>query len=271
MNRPRLSRALPALGRNSVAIMFQYRGEIVLWAMWGVVYPAVALAMWSAAIPAGSASGNIRGYSQNDFAGYFLLNMIVGHFSAAWDAFDLGYMVRSGSMSPLLLRPILPIWNSLTGNLAYKVVTLVILIPIWLGFALLVHPHFETNGIDLVLGIPAAILAAAINYIWGYNIALLAFWTPRVDAIAELWFGASLFIGGRLAPISLLPAVLQWMAAFLPFQWISWFPAEALLGRLSTSQLGAGVMWQLGWLGLGLLLFRLIWREALKRYTAVGA
>lgn len=271
MSRSRLARALPALGRNSIAVMFQYRGEIVLWALWGVVYPAVALAMWTAALPAGAPFASIRGFAPADLAGYFLLTMIVGHFAVAWDAFELGYLVRSGRMSPLLLRPMLPIWDSVTNNVAYKCVTLIILVPIWIGFGLVAGPRFETQGVHLLLGVPAVILAAALNYLWGYVIALLAFWTTRVDAVAELWFGASLFLGGRMAPLSLLPPLLQWVAAFLPFQWIVWFPSEALLGRLSVQQMVHGLAWQIFWLALGVVLFRVVWREALKRYTAVGA
>jgi ABC-2 type transport system permease protein len=286
--------AFPAQWRQAVATMLQYRGEIALWAIWGVIYPAVALTMWSAAaagagdtagrIDAGAAgdvgpvaagdSGStpsIKGYSAADFAAYFLLTMIVGHVCAAWDVFEFGWLVRSGNLSPMLLKPLLPLWSSLANNYAYKAVTLVILVPLWLLVAWIVQPALKTTWPQAALGVLALLLAAGLNYLWGYTLALIAFWTTRTDAIGELWFGASLLLGGRMAPLALLPAPLQWAAAVLPFKWAFWFPTEALIGRLQPMEIAAGLAAQAGWLAVGVLVFRVMWRESLRRYTAVGA
>lgn len=268
--------ALPAMWRASFSVMVQYRGEIALWALWGIIYPAVALAMWSAAAggaDAGGAAqpGTLRGYAYGDFAAYFLLTMVVAHFCAAWDIFEMGYLVRSGRLSPALLRPLLPMWESVANNLAYKTVTLAVLIPIWLIVAWIVAPKFSTSWLHLLLGVPAVVLAAAINYICGYAGALLAFWTTKTDAAAGLWFGGSLLFGGRMAPLALLPGPLQWFAALLPFKWVFWFPVETLTGRLPLASVFTGLLWQLGWLAAGILAFRWLWRFAIKHYAAVGA
>ncbi len=264
--------AMPAFMRASLATMLQYRGEIVLWAVWGVVYPAVAMAMWSAAVRGSPTGGAIGGYTPPEFAAYFLLTMVVGHLSTAWDIYEMGYMVQSGTMSPLLLRPILPIWNNVANNIAYKSLTLVLLLPVWGLVALVSHPSFAgTSAIHLLLGIPAALLAAALHFVWGYNISLLAFRFTRMDAVSELWWGANLFFGGRVAPLTILPLPLQWAADVLPFKWIIWFPAAALMGKLDVSAILLGLGAQIFWLGAALLVFRLGWSAAVKRYTAVGA
>ncbi len=267
----RITRALAAYTQASLATMFQYRGEMVLWALWGVVYPAVAMAMWRAAIGGTSAGQDIGGFDARDFAAYFLLTMIVGHASSAWDVFEMGYLVRSGKMSPRLLRPVLPLWESLADNFAYKALTLTILVPIWAGVALATRPSFATTGIDLLMGLPAMLLGAAVHYIWNYNLGLLAFWVTRMDALSELWWGVNLFLGGRLAPLSLLPGPLQWLAALLPFKWIIWFPAAALMGRLPPDEMALGLCFQVGWLVAGIVVFRFLWRAGVKRYSAVGA
>jgi len=102
------ARSFNAFLWNALNVMFQYRGEIVLWAVWGVVFPAVSMAMWSAAL-VGSGQESIKGYDRSDFAAYFLLSMVVGHICVAWDVYEMGYLVRQGALSPKLLRPILPI------------------------------------------------------------------------------------------------------------------------------------------------------------------
>jgi len=263
--------AMPAFVRAALAIMFQYRGEMLLWAIWGVVYPAVAMAMWSAAIAGTEGGTEIRGFTQPDFAAYFIWTMVVGHLCTAWDVYELGYFVRSGGMSPKLLRPLLPVWESVAANLAYKVLTTVILAPIWIVVALLTRPHFEGGFADLALGGIATILGALLNFVWGYVLALSAFWFTRSEAVGQLWFGSQLFFGGRLAPLTILPPVVQWAAAFLPLKWIIWFPATVLLGRTGTREVVQGLIWQIVWLAAGVVAFRAVWSRGVRRYSAVGA
>lgn len=267
--------ALPAIFRSFVrvefATMVQYRIEMALWALWGVAYPAVAIAVWSAAAAAGSNAGAIQGFGPREFAAYFLLTMIVGHCITAWDLYEMGGMVQSGSMSAKLLRPVLPIWESLAANLGFKVITLTLLIPLWGVIALLTRPAADVTITGLVAGILATVLGAAVNFLWGYTVGLSAFWVTRTDAISEAWFAAGLFVGGRMAPLSLLPEALQWAAAFLPFKWIVWFPAEVLMGRVRGAEIWLGVGMQAFWLIGGMVLFPVIWRRALRQYTAVGA
>jgi ABC-2 type transport system permease protein len=261
---------LLAFLRASIATMLTYRGEIVLWAIWGVVYPAVAMAMWAAAVR-GNPSGNIHGMDARDFAAYFLLMMIIGHVTAAWDIFEMGWQVRTGAMSPRLLQPVLPVWQNLADNLAYKIVTLALLVPTWALVAWIAQPRISTSGLQVALGMIAVLLAMAVHFLWNYNLALGAFWLTRTEALAELWWGSNLLLGGRMAPLSIMPWPLQWLADLLPFQWIAWFPAAALAGQLTAAQIARGLLWQLAWLIAGVVFFRLAWRFALKRYTAVGA
>ncbi len=262
--------ALAAYMRMSLATMLQYRGEIVLWAIWGVVYPAVAMAMWSAAVRGSPGGASIGGMAPRDFAAYFLLTMIVGHVAVAWDIFEMGYFVRTGLMSSRLLKPMLPVWQSLSDNLAYKTLTLAILVPIWLIVAWVVQPRFTTTPLELVLGLAAMLLGSAVHFIWNYNLALTAFWITRMDAMAETWWGMNLLFGGRIAPLTIMPLPLQWAAAALPFQWIIWFPSAALSGQLQVSTIVTGLVWQLGWLAAGLIFFRVAWRLAIRHYAAVG-
>lgn len=267
-----LLRAFPAFMRCSLAVMFHYRGEIILWAVWGVVYPAVATALWSAAA-AGRVDGanGIGGFGARDFAAYFLVTMVVGHFCTAWDLYEMGWYVQSGRMSTRLLRPMLPIWSAIADNCAYKVLTLAVLFPVWIGVAWFTGPQFTGNLTTTLLGIIAALLGAALNFVWGYNLALAAFWFTKMDAIAGAWHGMSMFFGGRIAPLTILPVSMQWIAFFLPFKWFLWFPSATLTGSLPLSDIYQGLLSQFAWLAGGVIVFRLIWNSAVRRYTAVGA
>jgi len=250
--------------------MLQYRGEILLWSLWGIINPAVLYAMWSSAA-AGSATGNIAGLDTHGLAAYYFCIMIVGHLTTSWDVYQMGYNVRSGNLSPMLLRPLLPMWKSLSENLAYKITTLVFVIPMWGLFAWLVTPRFETRAWQLSLGLVALLLAAALNFILSYTVSLVAFWATKLDAMGEIYFGLGMFLGGRLAPLEALPGPLLWVAKILPFRWIFAFPSELLMGRTTAmTDALAGIAYQLLWFGAIVMVFRVFWVAAVKRYTAVS-
>jgi ABC-2 type transport system permease protein len=229
------------------------------------------MAVWKAAAAASKNPGQIAGMTTGEMMAYFLMTMIVGHLVTAWDIYEMGWKVRTGRMSPELLRPILPIWESLCDNLAYKLVTLVILVPIWFVIGLAVRPTFHTAPGDLALGAAAVVLAGLLSFVWGYACGCIAFFVTKMDAVAEMYFGASMFFGGRIAPIEFLPASLQWIAAALPFRWIVAFPSQLLAGQVSGRAAWFGIGAQLAWLAAGVVVFRIVWSRGIRRYSAVGA
>jgi ABC-2 type transport system permease protein len=265
-----LYRAFAAQLRADVSVMLHYRAEILLWATWGLVNPAVLYALWRAAA-GGHASGAIAGYDRGEIAAYFLMIMIVGHFTTAWDVHDMGYHVRSGSMSAKLLRPILPIWDALAVNLSYKIATIAFVTPSWLLFAWFVTPTFHAGLWQITLGLISILLASLLNFVLGYVIALIAFWSPKLDSVGELYFGAGMLFGGRFCPLPALPSLLSGIADWLPFKWMFSFPSELMIGRVTRlSDAWTGIAIQLVWLVVLIVVFQFAWRAAVKRYTAVS-
>lgn len=266
----RVLRAYFAFLRAGTSVMFHYRGEVLLWAVWGIVNPAVLYAMWSS-VAESNANAAVAGFSVGEIAAYYFVIMIIGHFTTAWDIYEIGYLIRSGRMSPLLLRPILPIWKALADNVAYKVSTLFFVIPMWCLFAWFVNPTFHTSGWQLGLGLIALILAGLLNFLLGYTVSLVAFWVTKLDAMGEVYFGLGMLTGGRVAPLDALPGPLLWVAEGLPFRWMFAFPTELLIGK-TTSQTEAltGIAWQLGWIALAIIAFSILWKAAVRQYAAVS-
>lgn len=263
-------RATLAYLRASVGVMLQYRGEILLWAVWGLVNPAVLYAMWSAAA-GGNADGTAAGFTRGQFAAYFFVMMIIGHLASAWDVHAMGYLIRTGQLSPLLLRPLLPLWKALAENVAYKVATLMFVVPMWCVFAWLVRPDFDTQLWQFAWGVLALFLAAVLNFVLGYLVSLIAFWVTKLDALGEVYFGLCMLLGGRFAPLDALQGPLRAVADVLPFRWMFAFPAELLVGRMGTpADAAAGCAIQVAWIVGFLLVFKVCWTAAIKRYTAVS-
>lgn len=266
----RLARAVFALLRVEIATMLQYRGEIVLWSTWGLVNPLVLYAIFKAGAM-GNDDQRMAGLTVPQIAAYYFAMMIVGHVTAAWDTHEMSWYIRTGRMSAMLLRPILPMWKSMAGNIAYKVCTLAFVGPMWILVAFLIRPEFNATPRQFMLGLLAVVLAGLMNYFLTYVVALVAFWTTKLDAVGEVYFGLAMFVGGRLAPLDALPGPIRAVADVLPFKYMAAFPVEMLMGRITVeAEIMRGLMVQTAWLVASLILFRSLWAVALKRYTAVS-
>jgi len=263
-------RAFAAMLRVNIANMIQYRAEILLWASGESSNPTVLYVMWAAAA-GGSADGTVAGLTRNGVATYYFSIMVVGHLTSAWDVYEMSYLVRKGALSPQLLRPILPMWNSVTNNMAYKITTLMFVLPMWTIFFLVVRPEFSTQPWQFLLATAAVALGAILNYMMCYTVALIAFWATKLDAVGEIYFGMCMMLGGRVAPIDGLPPVVLEFANALPFRWMFAFPAELMSGLVHTPQEAlAGLGIQAAWVVFVIVLFKVVWRAAIRRYSAVS-
>jgi ABC-2 type transport system permease protein len=101
-------------------------------------------------------------------------------------------------------------------------------------------------------------------------LGMLCFWTTRGAAIFDLWMTLELLLSGRLVPLPLMPDWVQEISRFLPFQWAFYFPIETLVGDYSNAELVRGLLAQLLWILIGLAIFRVAWRFAIRKYSAVG-
>ena len=262
------ARRYAALIRNSWLVDLQYRAAIVLWILWGVTEPAIALGLWW--VIAGA--GPVAGYSRTDFARYFFALMLINQLTIAWDSWYLDRWIRNGELNFRLARPLNPVHEAVAENLAYKVRSAGTILVVWL----VVAAAWPAVRLPLdpgrwALTAVAVGLAAAMRFFISYATGLTAFWTTRATAIMELHAGLSLFLAGRIAPLALLPPAVASVAGVLWFPYMLAFPVNLLTGAVpNQAALLRGFAGQVVWLLFWLAAYRLAWSRGIRRYGAVG-
>jgi ABC-2 type transport system permease protein len=164
-----------------------------------------------------------------------------------------------------------PIHADIADNLAYKVITVIVIIPTVIALVLVFKPAIQPPFWSAVAFLPALIMAYLIQFLLGWALAMIAFWTTRIMAINRMYFLGKLFLAGQLAPLTLLPLTLQTVASISPYRWMLSFPVELLLGYLSPEQAWQGLAAQATWVVLSIAAVKIVWRAGVKRYAAFGA
>src|SRR5262245_64734961 len=207
------------------AEQWQYRANLLMYLLYWLVSPIVYLAVWTTVA---HSQASVRGLTANDFTTYYLTLLIVDNLTSQITIHILAYKIQDGTLSAELLKPVHPILtNALMNNLAFKALNFMALIPIWIALYLLFRPDFSAVAPQgLLLAVPAIALGFSINFLLGATITCVAFWTTRVYALNEFYHALFTLFGGLFVPLDLLPALVQRIAQFLPFQLPIYFPIQ---------------------------------------------
>lgn len=255
--------------RTTMTMMFQYRASLVIWMIGQILEPLIYLVVWT--VVAAGSGGNVGAFSTRQFAGYYIVLMLVNQVTYTWIMYEFEYRIREGILSFALLKPVHPIHSDIADNVSSKMITFPIILVVALLLSLSFHPSLAPAPWAIVLFIPALLMAFLVRFLFEWTLAQAAFWTTRVSAINQSYFVLMLFLSGQIAPLELLPLPVRIAATVLPFRWMIGFPVELLLGRLTVGQALIGLAAQAAWIVGGYLLLRVVWRAGLKVYGAVGA
>jgi ABC-2 type transport system permease protein len=255
-----------ALVKSTWASWLQYRSFFFLLAFGWMIPPLIYLFVWSTA----AGGGQLGGLTRGGFVGYYLVLILVNQITYSQTNWTVGDVIRQGGLNTWLLRPMPPLYNALSAELAGKVVTMIFAVPVAALLAVLLRPELHPAPGGALLSLVAIGLAWALRFFWGLWIALLAFWTTRADALLAVQDALVFVLAGVVAPVGLLPAALQSAAHLLPFRYMVGFPVEILTGQLSAGEILAGFGIQVAWLTVALTLSARIWTAGLRRYAAIG-
>ncbi len=260
----RFWRQIRVLLSVNYAYMVEYRAELLLWVLAGVL-PFILMGVWMEA----SAGGQF-GLSPLDFARYFLAAFIARQFTIVWVIWEFEREVVEGRLSPRLLQPIDPLWHHVTSHISERFARLPFAIVLVIIFFLLYPQAFWIPSFTgTMLFCLAASMAFALRFLMQYTFALFAFWTERASALEQFWFLLYLFLSGLIAPLEVFPPMFRQIVEWTPFPYMIHFPAALLVGM--PVNVGKSLLVMAAWSVVFLIWNRWLWRKGLKQYSGMGA
>tara|TARA_Y100001933_G_C18968913_1_gene551596 strand:- start:423 stop:1214 length:792 start_codon:yes stop_codon:yes gene_type:complete len=243
--------------------MLEYRVEIALWAISGII-PFFMLNIWT--------SNNLNesiNISDTLLSRYFLSAFFVRQFSVVWVAFSFEEDSLLGKVSPYLIQPLHPFFRYLAQHIAEQITRFPFAILIAFFF-FIINPEslWLPSLITLSLSIISTFFSFLIQFLMQSIIGCICFWTEKASSIEKLIFIPTLFLSGLLAPVASFPQYVKSWIYFTPFPYLIDFPANIL--SENQTNIYSGISMQILWIIIFFYIFKKVWKSGTKKFTAMG-
>jgi len=259
----RALRVLAALWRLNIAEELQYRANFVASVFGTVFWIGTALLTLALFFRHTTLLGGWTYWEVVVLLGVF--NALTGVIEAVLrpGIGQLASEVRSGRLDLVLSRPV-----DAQAFVSFRQLDVWRLTDVVLGLGLAGYALVRLGHVPSPLQVIAfaAALASAVVMVYAIWVALmsLAFWFVAVENLSVLF--DAMYEGARY-PVSAYPGALRFIFVYLlPIAWTTTIPASALTGRLGP-EIGLAAV---GVAVVAFALARMLWRQALKRYTGVS-
>ena len=268
--------------RVSLAERMTYRADFLLGTFLRMLPMVTTILLWQA-IYQGSGQSSLAGFQYREMIAYLLLVHISRMFSSMPGlASGIAREIREGSIKKYLTQPVdmlgFLFWSRVAHKLVYYAVASG---PFALVFWLLRDYFMQPPDAVTVLAFCASlVLGFLIGFLTETLIGLIGFWFLEVSSLIFIFMMLNYFLSGHMLPLdwltNALPENSAWRSlaqgalACLPFQYMAYFPASVMLGKVTGIDLAWHLMWELGWVAALYALNRLAFSRGVARYSAFG-
>lgn len=255
--------------KQSIQYYLTHRGRVVIWVLTDslsfLIMPFVWLAVYAD-------RDMIAGFSRADIVTYFIIIILIKLVSDSHISSSLREDVLDGRLNIFLVRPANFIFSRFLHEAGYKLFSAFLYVPIIVIISLLFRQYlvFPQNILQVILFLISLILAFLLSSAFQFIIGFACFWIGNNSGPMQLNHLADLVFSGRIAPLVFFPAVLQSIASFLPFQYISYFPAQIYLGQIGSEEMIYSFLKAITWILFIWGIVYVMWRRGLKKYEGIG-
>jgi ABC-2 type transport system permease protein len=266
--------------RISLEERLVYRGDFALGTLMRFLPIITQICLWRAIFDAVESSnssgepGSVAGYTYHEFVAYYLLTMLSRAFSSMPGlASGIARQVRDGEIKRYLVQPIDFLGFLLASRVAHKVAYYSVAIgPFALVFFLCRgYFHGGMPGIWTLLAyVSSLIMAFVLGFFLEACIGLIGFWFLEVSSLLFVYMLFSFFLSGHMFPLDMLPDPWHYLVELFPLRYLAYFPSAVFLEKITGPELVRGLLVEVAWIVVLIVLSRWMLHRGLKRYSGFG-
>jgi ABC-2 type transport system permease protein len=250
---------------------FVYRWNFLLRTIFGIVPLVGTVFIWQAIFR--SKHAPINGYEYSTMIFYFMITVFLDNLiTPTEDEWQIAAEIRDGKISAFLIKPLNYLGYRISLYLSYRLLYIsVVFLPILcLGWIFRGNLQFPEHGATWVAFAASTVMAAALQFLIAYSLAMIAFWVLEISTIVFILYSFEYFLSGHIFPLDIMPSWLQGFIQWSPFTYELFFPAQVCMERVQGMALLEGLMIQAGWVALSFGIATLLYSRGVRKYQAVG-
>lgn len=249
-----------------------YKLNFLLWRLRNLFQIFLLFFLWDSVFA--DPNKQLFGYDRTKILTYVFGIVVIKAIVNSGKATEVAGEIARGDLSKFLTKPISYIKYWFIRDLSVKSLNLIFASFEIAILYLLLKPQIFLQTNVMLLGTfgLSLLLAVGLFFILLILSAMVAFWIPEaiwpaqyiiIAVLAELFSGA-------VFPIDILPNLYQKLLYATPFPYILFFPLQVYLGKLTTLEVGRGILISGFWLIALYFLLQKIWNRGLQIYRAEG-
>ncbi|OGM09477.1 hypothetical protein A2159_00915 [Candidatus Woesebacteria bacterium RBG_13_34_9] len=256
----------------SFAQEFAYPINLIFWRIRNIFQIILLYFLWSSVFE--NTSGEIFGYSKEKILTYIFGIIVLKAFVFSTKTNDIAGDISRGDLVNYLLKPISYFKYWFSRDIASKSLNLVFsFFEITILFLVLKpQVYIQKDLLDLCIFLFFLLLAVFLFFLILMLTNLITFWAPEAGWSSQFLIIIILseFFSGAVFPIDILPQFLQRYIYLTPFPYLIFIPLQVYLGKVETLVLYKSILVSFFWIGILIILLKLMWQKGLKRFEGAG-
>ena len=247
-----------------------YRTHSMVSILTGPLYFCVQVFIWNAVY---SSQETINGMELNQMILYFAVSTLIHYLTMDFADWNLQMLIHTGKFTTYLLRPLNHAFFAFSQKAGHRVLGLLYeFIPVLALITFLFKINlFPANFLWTLISI---ILSFFIVFCINYCLGISGFWLTRTNGLCGVFHLFRHMFSGALIPLTFFPLVVQQIMFYMPFQYITYVPAQIWLGDYRLGGIEYPI-WQIvsiqaGYAVILFILIQVLYKMGIKKFTGIG-
>ena len=252
--------------KNGMKDALAYRWDFLIDFFGQALVPVgIQLILWHSIFQQ-NGNSSFGGMTYSELLAYTWTSVLFSQVRGGNYDFALIEMIRTGSLSQSLLRPVGPVEFVFWRGFGEKMFTA--------GFCFLlglIASYFADRSItNLILAMTLAVLGNVIHYLFGAILATVAFYWENAFAILLVKNMVVSLLSGELLPLNIFPEKFSIIWQSMPFYLYVFGPTQIAMGKWSIADWSHHMMIGFAWCFAFAILVKITWKSAIYRYQGIG-
>lgn len=240
--------------------------------MISIIFPiCIQYFLWKSIFSSGK-EGMYFGYTLPQMLSYAVLAILTSRIIFGGFIYEVNFEIKSGGLAKYLVRPMRYMPYQASCYLGEKFVSILLASILIVTVSIIFNSRWPNTITlpNLVLYFLVLVLAIMLNFVLYFSICGVGFWMRDASGAIFIITVVGNILSGGVFPLDIFSENIQLILKLLPFSYTNYFPVSVLCGRTVGRDICSGIMLQLLWIFIIILIQQVVWRRGAKRYTAVG-